>query len=125
MSRRSLKPEEAGASFYHRGRLLASAIVVPTFTRADALTEWNERALTCTTTAKQLPVEATRTMATLHVAIFDAVNSIEGRHAVYKTGDLAIPATSSLTVNAFVVRSVFKSNRTNFQEINNVFTHQR
>ena len=51
---------------------------------ADAVTEWNEQALSCTLTAKQLPFAATRTMAMVHVAMFDAVNSIQHGYTPYK-----------------------------------------
>lgn len=44
---------------------------------------------------KQLPFVGTRTMATMHVAMFDAVNSIEGRYAPYKVKVAAAPGSSS------------------------------
>jgi len=61
---------------------------------ADVVTEWNEKALACATTAKQLPFAAARTMAMVHTAMFDAVNSIEGRYAPYKVKESAPPGSS-------------------------------
>jgi len=95
MIRRFLKLEESSAALYHRGWLLALAILIPALGQADVVTEWNERALVCSTTAKQLPAEATRTMALLHASMFDAVNSIEGRYAAYKIKEAAPPGSSS------------------------------
>jgi hypothetical protein len=51
---------------------------------ADTVTEWNEKALACTLTAKQPSYVAARTMAMVHVAMFDAVNSIEHGYTPYK-----------------------------------------
>jgi hypothetical protein len=50
---------------------------------ADSVTEWNETALACTLTAKQPSYVAARTMAMVHVAMFDALNSIEHGYTPY------------------------------------------
>jgi len=52
---------------------------------ADSVTDWNETALACKLTAKQPSYAAARTMAMVHLAMFDAVNSIEHGYAPYKT----------------------------------------
>jgi hypothetical protein len=79
-----------------RGGLLAVAILlVPVFAAADAVTDWNEKALAAAGQAKQLPFVTTRTMAMVHTAMFDAVNSVEGRYASYKFKESAAPGTSS------------------------------
>ena len=59
-------------------------LAFPTCAGADSITEWNERALNCAITAKQQPFVATRTMAMVHVAMFDAINSIEHGYTPYK-----------------------------------------
>lgn len=59
------------------GLMVAVALSIQARTVADSVTEWNERALACTVAAKQLPYAATRAMAMVHVAMFDAANSVE------------------------------------------------
>jgi hypothetical protein len=75
--------------------LAAAILLVPAFAAADVVTEWNERALACTAEAKQLPFVAARTMAMVHTAMFDAVNSIDGRYMPYKVKVPAPPGSSS------------------------------
>ena len=72
----------------------AAILVVPVVASGDAITEWNEKALAAATQAKQLPFVATRTMATVHTAMFDAVNSVEGGYAPYKV-KVSAPSGSS------------------------------
>lgn len=50
------------------------------FACADAVLEWNEIALAGVMAARQLPPDAARSMAMVHVAMFDAVNAIERRY---------------------------------------------
>src|SRR5215510_6734807 len=75
--------------------ILALMLFVPALASADVITEWNERALACTAQAKQLPFAATLTMAIVHTAMFDAVNSVEGRYAPYKAKVPAPPRASA------------------------------
>ena len=79
--------------------LLALVLVSSPRGAADAVTEWNEQALSCTVTAKQLPFAATRTMAMVHVAMFDAVNSIQRVYTPYKF-NVAAGTDSSLEAAA-------------------------
>lgn len=69
-------------------------LVVPMVMAADVVTEWNEKALACATAAKQLPFVATRTMAMVHTAMFDAVNSVEGHYAPYRIKEVAAAESS-------------------------------
>jgi hypothetical protein len=82
------------AACLSRWFLFLAVLVAPAMVSADVVTEWNERALACTTMAKQPPFTATRTMAMVHTAMFDAVNSIERRYALYRVKEVA-PAGSS------------------------------
>ena len=82
-------------AFRLRCWLLAALLFTPLFSRADVITEWNERALNCTLAAKQAPFVAPRTMAMVQVAVFDAVNSIEHRYAPYKFSVSAPPGSSA------------------------------
>jgi PAP2 superfamily len=50
---------------------------------ADAITDWNEKALALVTKHRMLPPQAERVIASVHVAMFDAVNSIEPRYRPY------------------------------------------
>jgi hypothetical protein len=64
--------------------LFAVAILLPAASVADVVTQWNEQAGACLLEAKSLPFLGTRVMAIVHTAMFDAVNSIEGRYTPYK-----------------------------------------
>jgi hypothetical protein len=74
-------------------------LLIPLIVSADVVTEWNEITITTETTAKQLPFEASRTMAIVHTAIFDAVNSIDQQYTPYKT-KIDAPAGSSVEAAA-------------------------
>jgi hypothetical protein len=75
--------------------LAAAAFIIPAWVAADSITEWNERALACTITAKQAPYPAARALAIVHVAMFDAANSIEHRYSAYKMQASASPGSSA------------------------------
>jgi hypothetical protein len=47
---------------------------------ADVVSDWSDKAMTLTAQKPQLPPLAERVMALVHVAMFDAVNSIEGKY---------------------------------------------
>src|SRR3954468_21347993 len=47
---------------------------------ADAISDWNEKAVAFVTARQLPPPQAERVMAMVHVAMFDAVNSIEPRY---------------------------------------------
>jgi len=68
-----------------RGCLATFAILlVPVVAVTDAVTEWNEKSIAALRQAKELPAAASRTVAIVHTAVFDAVNSVEGRYSPYK-----------------------------------------
>jgi len=79
-----------------RGCALALALLAPHLPAAvaDAVVEWNQKAAAAASEAKQYPFQAARTMAIVHTAMFDAVNSIDRRYAPYKFQEAA-PAGSS------------------------------
>jgi len=74
--------------------LLAGIVFIGSCAVADAVTEWNERALACALTAKQPSTAAVRTLAMVHVAMFEAVNSVEHGYAPYKV-KVSAPSGSS------------------------------
>lgn len=50
----------------------------------DVITDWNEKAVALVTAQKMLPPQVERVMACVHIAMFDAVNSIDRRYRPYK-----------------------------------------
>src|SRR3954451_4197339 len=64
---------------------------------ADVITDWNEKTVALVTARTMLPPQAERVMATVHVAMFDAVNSIERRYLPYK---LQLPAARETSKEA-------------------------
>lgn len=61
---------------------------------ADIVTEWNDHTLSAIRTANAPPPIAARALAMVHIAIYDAVNSITQTHVSYKL-DLVAPPTAS------------------------------
>jgi PAP2 superfamily len=61
---------------------------------ADVITDWNEKAVAIVTTRAMLPPQAERVVAAVHVAMFDAVNSIERRYRPYML-QLQVPKETS------------------------------
>ena len=51
---------------------------------ADVITDWNEKAVAFVTKHRMLPPQAERVVASVHVAMFDAVNSVERRYRPYR-----------------------------------------
>jgi hypothetical protein len=51
---------------------------------ADVVTDWNEKAVAFITKQRLLPPQAERVVASVHVAMFDAVNAIERRYRPYR-----------------------------------------
>ena len=76
--------------------IVAAAFTLPAWAAADSITEWNERTFACTVTAKQGPYPASRALAMVHVAMFDAANSIEHRYSAYKVQLSARPGSSAI-----------------------------
>jgi hypothetical protein len=61
---------------------------------ADMVLEWNQTLLAAVRTASTPPPRASRAMAIVHAAIYDAVNAIERTHEVYAVDVLASPLAS-------------------------------
>ena len=74
--------------------LLTIVIGTPRSTRADVVTDWNQTAITSFNAANTRFVLQTRTLAMLHAAIFDAVNSVDHRYKPYAI-DLQAPTGAS------------------------------
>jgi hypothetical protein len=81
----SLSSEVNVGAYSLRSCLAALAMLfVPLVCVADAVTEWNEKTMAASAQAKQLPAAASRTVTMVHTAMFDAMNSVEGRYLPYK-----------------------------------------
>src|ERR1051326_1983999 len=87
-----------------------------TFTsNADVVTEWNSAALNAIRVEKTPPPKASRALAILHAAIYDAVNGIARTHEPYLVTGL-VPASASREAAASaaahdVLVSLFSSQR--------------
>ena len=65
--------------------LLALLLVAPMPALANVITDWDEKAVSIVQPGMAFPPPtALRTITILHVAMFDAVNSIEPRYKPYK-----------------------------------------
>ena len=75
----------------------AAAMGLPKAVAADVVTEWSDRGVAIGA-EKQLPNALwTRNLAMMHVAMFEAVNAIDGRYKPYK---LALPAEKTASKDA-------------------------
>jgi hypothetical protein len=63
-------------------------------TTADVVTDWNERAVTAGYTARVTPGVSARNIAMVHIAMFEALNSIEPRYAPYRKQFTVTPGAS-------------------------------
>ncbi len=64
---------------------------------ADVISDWNEKSVAFVTMRGMLPPQAERVVATVHVAMFDAINSIERRYRPYL---LQLPAEKETSKEA-------------------------
>lgn len=63
--------------------------------RGDVVTDWNQTALRATEIAAMPPPVQARAMSIVHAAVYDAVNAIDRRHAVY-AATVTAPAGASM-----------------------------
>jgi hypothetical protein len=78
-------------------KLIACIILIASLgglANADVITDWNDKVVTAGVKASQAPFVHTRAVAIMHVAMFDAVNSIDRRYSPYRTQLPAAPGTS-------------------------------
>lgn len=61
---------------------------------ADVVTDWNEKVVNASMTARQPPPVQARSIAMVHLAMFDALNSIEPRYTPYRV-QFQVPNTTS------------------------------
>src|SRR6516162_4395999 len=71
-----------------------AAAFAPASTRADAIIDWNIKSDEIAAQRQILPFNHSRGTAMLHVAMFEAVNAVEGRYLPYKLNLMADRNTS-------------------------------
>jgi len=72
-----------------------ACLVAPVVAPADVVMQWNEKAIATATASGQNPLVVGRTVTMMHVAMFDAVNSIENRYTPYAVRVGAAPGSSA------------------------------
>ena len=71
--------------FVTRMSFIVSVLVGLSVTvHADVITDWNDKVVAAGVQARQAPFVHTRSVAIVHVAMFDAVNSIDRRYTPYR-----------------------------------------
>jgi PAP2 superfamily protein len=98
---------------------LASSIAVSA--RADVVTDWNNAALDAIRAGNTTPPIASRSLAILHVSIYDAVNGIARTHETYLVPS-AVPASASRPAAASAAAhqalvNLFPANASNFDAL--------
>jgi len=89
--------------------LVAVALIAPAPSAfADVITDWNERAV-AVVTGKMAPAAGQRVVTIMHLAMFDAVNSIDRRYRPYLTQLPAAASTSKEAAAAAAAGSVLAS----------------
>jgi hypothetical protein len=63
--------------------MIAALLALPARAGADVALDWNEQGMAAVLAAKQLAPDGARSMAMMHVAMFNAVNAVERRYASY------------------------------------------
>ena len=86
----------------HTATAVGVLMVFATYTaNADTITDWNETAVAVMKTANVAGNPWTRSMAMVHVAMSDAVNSVQGRYARYVAkGELARDASAEAAASS-------------------------
>src|SRR4029450_1128027 len=88
---------------------------------ADVITDWNEKAVAFVTKHRMLPPQAERVVASVQVAMFDAVNSVERRYRPYRLAVTTAKETSqeaAAAVAAGMVLALLHPNET--EELNSL-----
>ena len=78
-------------SMYLMGTLLVG---LTSTASADVITDWNEKVVNASLAARQPPPVQAKNIAMVHLAMFDALNSIEQRYTPYHV-QLQVPNTTS------------------------------
>jgi hypothetical protein len=83
---------------------LALVLAVPA--KADVITDWNQTAIEAMKVANVSGNPGQRNLALMHVAMSDAVNSVQHKYALYAPGGMAAPAASPEAAAAAAARTI-------------------
>src|SRR5438128_1196767 len=87
------------------GMAIGILIAVATGTaRADTVTDWNQTAIDVMKVARVAGNPWSRTLAMMHVAMSDAINSVEGRYTCYVAAVPVVPGASAEAAAAAAAR---------------------
>jgi hypothetical protein len=104
------------------GLLLLALLLLPGAARADKVTDWNRIATTAETNLNRTNNAVIGTdLAYMHIAIYDAVNAIDGRRTVFAVRPSSVPAGASQDAAAVeaayrVLRSILPSSQAAYLE---------
>lgn len=103
-----------------RPLVLGAALLAALPAWANPILDWNEIAFKAVSSARQSPVNGVRTMAVVHAAMFDAVNTIEPRYQHFKfngTAQAGASQDAAAAVAAYtVLAKMFPDQRAAFEE---------
>jgi hypothetical protein len=86
--------------------VLTATLSAWTAAGADVVTDWNEIAVAQVLAARQSPPEGARSMAMMHVAMFDAINAVQPRYASYAFKGQATAGASAEAAGVAAARTV-------------------
>jgi len=91
----------------HVQRFLSAAILsLPSVCAADAVLDWNEVVLARVVAARQGPPDGARSLAMMHLAMFEAINAVEHRYTPYAFKGRAPAGASAEAAAAAAASSV-------------------
>jgi hypothetical protein len=97
-----------------------STVFLTAGARADIVTDWNIKTLELTQAAQASGNAQARTLAMVHVAMSDAINSVKGRFTRYTTSVPMMPAASADAAAASAARKIlielFANQKTGIEE---------
>jgi len=106
----AIKPTHSAASTRMRGRLLSAAVLalalVSGSVRADVVTDWNVIAFDTFKAANVGGNPLFRALAIMHVAMSDAINTVQNRYTRYALNVPLNPAASADAAAVAAARSV-------------------
>jgi hypothetical protein len=82
------------------GSIAAAVVGVASPAGADVVTDWNQAAIAAMKVANVVGNPWTRNMAMVHVAMSDAVNSVQNKYAIYVPAGASAPSASSPSASA-------------------------
>jgi hypothetical protein len=86
--------------------LVLVAVLAAGSAGADVLSDWTDIALTAASVAKQAPPLQSRTLAMVHVAMFDTIDAVDARYAPYKVKAIPSVGTSMEAAAAVAAHDV-------------------